>query len=104
MYNEYESPTVRPRTEGNATIEYNDAKPHKGYGYRMLWGLVRRLLGFFESKGVKPERDAAVMFVDFDRDCFSNHSSTYVVCPFCPLSLHCLEDKNNRSIIKERMK
>lgn len=104
MSEEYESPPVRPRTEDDATIVYNDSKLYKVYVNRILLGLVQPLLGFFESKGVKQERDAAVMFIDFDRDCFSNLCSTYVVCPFCPLSLHCLEDKNNRSFIKERRK
>lgn len=85
-------PPVPPRTKGNATKDFNGANTHKGFGYRMLWDLIQRLLSFRGSRAKKIESEAATLLIDFPRDCYGTHSSTSTECPTCPPGNYCREE------------
>ena len=93
----YEEPFPVPLRIGNGTTnQYTGTNPHKPYGYRILVGLVQQLLGLCEIRAKGTVFDAFAIQIDFDKNCFRNHSLTSTECPFCPIGILCKQAKNEQ--------
>lgn len=108
---ESESPPTLQEIEGKTTIHKSSTLLQKYFAifqYRLrlainilflrLKKINKMVVISFRNNTEGDKQEAEALKIDFWKDCFTNYSSTSVICPFCEIGLVCEQSK--RELIK----